>query len=223
MTPLFYKTRNLLVWISDGFEDIFDLQMRWVGFIRDNHVWRANDVQWIGPIVDGNIYDRAGHPIAWSNKNVYRQPAPIQPVAPFKPFAPFSPFKPFDPIRPFPPLEPMGGWSSTSFQTAFHESVTVVSDRRALLLNTGFGWGRRVMWMVRSPEGRYASELLTKGIIAIGWADAAGYLAKAKNLSDFYEIIRETEPDSKAQQVINAGRQLYKFFREMKVGDIVVT
>jgi restriction system protein len=79
------------------------------------------------------------------------------------------------------------------------------------------------MWMVRSPNGQYASDLLAKGIVAIGWAAAGGSAVNARTPEDFYEIIRRTEPGSKPQQIINAGRQLYKFFREMKVGDVVAT
>jgi restriction system protein len=80
-----------------------------------------------------------------------------------------------------------------------------------------------MMWMVRRPNGQYASELLEEGVVSIGWAEAAPFLDTAKTPDDFYEIIRKTDPDAKPQQVVNSGRQLYKFFREMKAGDIVAT
>ena len=79
------------------------------------------------------------------------------------------------------------------------------------------------MWMVRSPSGQYADALLSKGIVAIGWEDAGSRLSTARKPEDFYQIVRETWPESKPQQVVNSGRQLYKFFREMKAGDDVAT
>ena len=79
------------------------------------------------------------------------------------------------------------------------------------------------MWMVRSPGGEYASELLEKGLIGIGWGEAGPELPAAKSPEDFYTIVREHWPEYKHQQVINAGRQLYKFFREIKIGDKTMT
>ncbi len=73
------------------------------------------------------------------------------------------------------------------------------------------------MWMVRSPGGEYASELLDKGLIGIGWGEAGPELPLAKTPEDFYSIVKKHWPDYKPQQVINAGRQLYKFFREIKL------
>lgn len=79
------------------------------------------------------------------------------------------------------------------------------------------------MWMVRSPSGQYADALLSKGIVAIGWEEAGARPSGAREPEDFYEIVRETWPESKPQQVVNSGRQLFKFFREMKIGDDVAT
>lgn len=77
--------------------------------------------------------------------------------------------------------------------------------------------------MVRSPDGEYADELLEKGLIGIGWGEAGPELPIAKTPEDFYAIVRTHWPDYKPQQVINAGRQLYKFFREIKIGDKALT
>jgi restriction system protein len=79
------------------------------------------------------------------------------------------------------------------------------------------------MWMVRSPGGEYATELLSKGLIGIGWGEAGSELPLARTPEDFYAIVRKHWPDYKPQQIINAGRQLYKFFREIKTGDKVLT
>jgi restriction system protein len=79
------------------------------------------------------------------------------------------------------------------------------------------------MWMVRSPGGEYAGELLEKGLIGIGWGEAGPELLSARSPADFYAIVRKHWPDYRPQQVINAGRQLYKFFREIGIGDRVLT
>jgi restriction system protein len=79
------------------------------------------------------------------------------------------------------------------------------------------------MWMVRNPKGQHAQELLKKSVVGIGWGEVGPHLAGAKTPADFYEAIRKAYPEYKGQQVVNAGRQLYKFFQEMKEGDTVVT
>jgi hypothetical protein len=113
VTPLFDKSAELVGWISDSFEHVFDTDMGWVGFIRNNHVWRASDGEWVGPMVDGNIYAGKGHPIAWSNRNISGQAVGFKPYKPYKPFKPFKPYKPFKPFKPFKPYVPAGGWSRT--------------------------------------------------------------------------------------------------------------
>ena len=35
--------------------------------------------------------------------------------------------------------------------------------------------------------------------------------------------MQKTYPELRGQEIVNAGRQLFKFFREMKVGDRVLT
>src|SRR5579863_4907074 len=80
-----------------------------------------------------------------------------------------------------------------------------------------------MMWMVRNPEGKRAQELLEKGKVGIGWRDVVHRLKGAKSPADFYEAVRKTYPDLRGQEIINAGRQLFKFFREMKIGDSVIT
>ncbi len=79
------------------------------------------------------------------------------------------------------------------------------------------------MWMVRNPQGKHADELLKAKAVGIGWPEAVPYLESAKTPEDFYDAIRKAYPESKGQEVVNAGRQLYKFFREIKNGDTVVS
>lgn len=80
-----------------------------------------------------------------------------------------------------------------------------------------------MMWMVRNPGGQYTPELLSKGITGIGWSEVIPDVSDAKSPEDFYKIVRKTYPELSPQGVINAGRQLFKFFREMKINDGVMT
>jgi restriction system protein len=80
-----------------------------------------------------------------------------------------------------------------------------------------------MMWMVRNPQGKHADELIKAKAVGIGWPGVVPFLKGAKNPEDFYNAIQKADPDLKGQEVVNAGRQLYKFFREMKDGDTVVT
>ena len=77
--------------------------------------------------------------------------------------------------------------------------------------------------MIRSPGGAYAAELVEKKLVGIGWGEPFDEFSAAKTPSDFYNIVRKHWTDYTDQQVINAGRQLYKFFREIKNGDEVIT
>lgn len=77
--------------------------------------------------------------------------------------------------------------------------------------------------MIRNPAGQYAEDLLEKGIASLGWDAVTADVLKAKTPEDFYALVRKNYPEQNAQQVINAGRQLYKFNREMKIGDTVLT
>jgi len=79
------------------------------------------------------------------------------------------------------------------------------------------------MWMIRNPGGQHADELLKRSIVGIGYGEASGQLGKAKTPDDFYAIVKKSFPDYTGQQVVNAGRQLYKFVHEVKEGDEVIT
>jgi restriction system protein len=80
-----------------------------------------------------------------------------------------------------------------------------------------------MMWMVRNPQGKHADELLKAKAVGIGWPEVVSFLKGAKDPEDFYDVIQKAYPESKGQEIVNSGRQLYKFFREMKEGDTVVT
>lgn len=120
VTPLFDKDTNLVGWISQEVEHIFDTGMNWVGYIEGGHVWRSADDMWVGPIVSGNIHDTQGHAIAWSQSSIAARLPPMTPLTPLRPLTPLKPLKPLNPLRPLKPLTPLGGWSDASFEDAFY-------------------------------------------------------------------------------------------------------
>lgn len=79
------------------------------------------------------------------------------------------------------------------------------------------------MWIVRSPGGQHAGKLLELGVVGIGWRECAPFVVAATSPEDFYTGVRKGFPEFTAQQVVNAGRQLYKFFREIRIGDLIAT
>ena len=80
-----------------------------------------------------------------------------------------------------------------------------------------------MIWMVRNPGGQHAQELLEKSVVGIGWSQVAPMVKGANSPADFYEIIKKVYPENRGQEIVNAGRQLFKFFRELRVGDSVLT
>jgi hypothetical protein len=115
--PLFASGSNLVGWITD--KHIFDTSMRWVGYISGSHAWHSQSGQWIGPVADGNVFDREGRPIAWSTKPVGSPGVPMRPMKPMKPMKPMRPVTPMKPMKPMKVMTPMGGWSNSSFQEVF--------------------------------------------------------------------------------------------------------
>lgn len=78
-------------------------------------------------------------------------------------------------------------------------------------------------WLVRADSGgRLASEFKTRGLVAIGFIGAGNTLELASREA-FFNRMREGYPqDSKAKQA-NAAGQMYRFVREMQIGDPVLT
>jgi hypothetical protein len=110
---------NLLGWMSDNQKHIYDTNMRWVGYVIRDNAWNSQSGQWIGPIIDGNILDQRGRPIAWSNRSVTSTMPPLRPMAPMKPMTPMTPMRPMTPMTPMTLMTPLGGWSRSSFGEVF--------------------------------------------------------------------------------------------------------
>lgn len=78
-------------------------------------------------------------------------------------------------------------------------------------------------WLVRADRGgRLASEFKQRGLVAIGFIGAGNTLALSTREA-FVQCMKAGYPeDSKAQQA-NAAGQMYRFVREIRVGDQLVS
>lgn len=79
------------------------------------------------------------------------------------------------------------------------------------------------MWMIRNPQGQHADILREKKVVGLGWANLENSISNAQKPEDFYAALKVSFPDYTDQQAVTAGRQLYKFYKEMKQGDTVIT
>jgi restriction system protein len=82
---------------------------------------------------------------------------------------------------------------------------------------------RSSTWMVRAGRsGRWIDEFLTRSIVGLGWhgiGDSSAYPSKAKLL----EAMRRAYPDRKEGTAASGASQLWRFQKELKIGDRVVT
>lgn len=78
-------------------------------------------------------------------------------------------------------------------------------------------------WMVRAGDDNLlASSVETKKAIAVGWWEM-GDLAQVQTREDFKKRYAQTYPDHSSSRVnVNAG-QVYRFEREIAIGDFVLT
>lgn len=78
-------------------------------------------------------------------------------------------------------------------------------------------------WMVRAGTGGRFFELFKEeNLVAIGWRDV-GNLSNYKSRDEVFTRVRSVYPESKDQQVMMAASQLYRFAKEFKIGDRVIT
>jgi hypothetical protein len=119
MTPIFDRNAEHVGWVSEDWQYVFGAEMRWIGYIHRGDAWSASTGDWVGPVLDGNFYDRSGHPIAWTKPPLVQQGAFKKPLQPLRPLPPQEPEKPPAPGRPEKPPALIGAWSSTSFRAAF--------------------------------------------------------------------------------------------------------
>ena len=102
MTALFDKVTDLVGWVSDGKENIFDTDMNWAAFIpSDSSVWNVSNKSWMGHLYGNNIRDFNDRTSFWNPDT------PIQNTN--ASYCPYTPYTPYTPYRPHRPYKPTGG------------------------------------------------------------------------------------------------------------------
>ena len=115
LLPLFSPGCVLVAWLQPG-RFVFHTDASYAAFIANGHCWAGHSGVWLGPVVDGHLYDIDGRPVAWSPSAPLRGIArPLRPVNVVRAVRPVRPVRPVDPAPPFSAPMPPGGWSALSF------------------------------------------------------------------------------------------------------------
>lgn len=115
LTPLFSRRCELVGWIQPR-KFLFAADMTYVAFLVGGHAWSAQSGLWIGPVVEGNVFDTEGRPVAWSPGGPLRGfGKPLRPVNVVRPVSPVRPVRPVAPPRPLTVPTLSGEWSPLSF------------------------------------------------------------------------------------------------------------
>jgi restriction system protein len=81
----------------------------------------------------------------------------------------------------------------------------------------------KTMWMVRAGEGGYLFEDFRAGsFVSIGW-ESMGDMSPLKTREQFTKAYEKAYPEERKMQVAVSGGQAFRFVREVKVGDRVLT
>lgn len=87
----------------------------------------------------------------------------------------------------------------------------------------GNAMSKKPLWMVRAEVGgKCFDEFKAKSIVAIGWTKM-GDMSSLITRDAFTQAASKTFPDMKKMQVAISAGQTYRFVREIKIGDRVLT
>lgn len=79
------------------------------------------------------------------------------------------------------------------------------------------------MWMVRAGEGGViVDDFRTGSFVAIGWPEL-GDMTALKSREQFTKAVEKTYPEQRKMQVAVSAGQVFRFVREMKPGDRILT
>ena len=79
------------------------------------------------------------------------------------------------------------------------------------------------MWMIRAGEGGFRfEEFKEQSLVSIGWAEL-GDLRPMKTREDFIAAVAAAYPSAKKAQISVSAGQTFRFVREVRIGDSVVT
>lgn len=122
MTPIFDINCDLVGWISDRYNHIFDVDMTWVAYIAKGHAWSSANDSWCGPVTGSTCRDQKGKVVACNpSEGIKGASMTAEPPKPARTPTPPTPAKPATPARPVIPPTPAGGWSNLSFGQWAHQ------------------------------------------------------------------------------------------------------
>lgn len=79
------------------------------------------------------------------------------------------------------------------------------------------------MWKVTAGRGNiYAGDFIERGIVAIGWSEAGDY-TECRSRADLIALFASTWPLHTPRQLQVGAGQVWRFLREMTIGDDLVT
>ena len=79
------------------------------------------------------------------------------------------------------------------------------------------------MWMVRAGEGAWRiDDFESQSIVSVGWRDM-GDMSQLKTRDAFLREVAKRYPTNKKAQTVVSASQLFRFLREIKVGDSITT
>ena len=114
---MFDKSCQLILWLDEDYENLFDLNLNWIAFNDSGNVFSSRDLRWLGVLEGTTLLDTKGKPVFWSDPGeVASSLTPMKPLKPLMPLRPLRPLKPLNPLKPLRPLTPLGGWSSLSYK-----------------------------------------------------------------------------------------------------------
>ena len=116
MKAIYNKKSMLVGWYDQQNKNVFNKEMQWVGFVRDNGFFSVS-ARWIGGYFNGSFVDKKGKPVAWISGNVpVGTSVLLVPMTPLIPLRPLTPLRPLEPLHPLIPMTPLGGWSSLEWK-----------------------------------------------------------------------------------------------------------
>jgi len=77
------------------------------------------------------------------------------------------------------------------------------------------------LWLVRAgSRGENESLALSENVVVIGWNEL-GDLSTVRDKDELLERLEQVYPDAKSKTLLNWRSQIWPFFAEMKIGDLV--
>lgn len=79
------------------------------------------------------------------------------------------------------------------------------------------------MWMVRASGGSLYEAFHERGVVAVGWSELATFVMASVSRQELRDHYGQANPQAAAGTVIAGASQVWRFVKEIAVGDHVVT